>query len=59
MFLVPVEKHEQNAHLRPKGKIAELTLGYGSSVGNIRLIEEELQPLVNSWKAANPNIVPF
>ena len=65
MFHVPVEKHGQNAHLRPKGKIAELALGYGGSVGaltsmgalDMGLAEEELQPLVNSWRAANPNIV--
>lgn len=65
MFHVPVEKHGQNAHLRQKGKIAELALGYGGSVGaltsmgalDMGLSEEELQPLVNSWRAANPNIV--
>ena len=65
MFHVPVEKHGQNAHLRQKGKIAELALGYGGSVGaltsmgalDMGLTEEELQPLVNSWRAANPNIV--
>ena len=65
MFGVPVEKHGQNAHLRQKGKIAELALGYGGSVGALKsmgaiemgLSEEELQPLVDSWRAANPNIV--
>ena len=65
MFHVPVEKHGQNSHLRQKGKIAELALGYGGSVGaltsmgalDMGLTEEELQPLVNSWRAANPNIV--
>lgn len=65
MFHVPVEKHGQNAHLRQKGKIAELALGYGGSVGaltsmgalDMGLTEEELQPLVNSWRSANPNIV--
>lgn len=65
MFHVPVEKHGQNAHLRQKGKIAELALGYGGSVGaltsmgalDMGLQEDELQPLVNSWRAANPNIV--
>lgn len=64
MFGVPVEKHGQNSHLRQKGKIAELALGYGGSVGaltamgalDMGLAEEELQPLVNSWRAANPNI---
>ena len=67
MFDVPVEKHGQNAHLRQKGKIAELALGYGGSVGALKsmgaiemgLAEEELQPLVDSWRAANPNIVKF
>ena len=67
MFGVPVEKHGQNAHLRQKGKIAELALGYGGSVGALKsmgaiemgLLEEELQPLVDSWRSANPNIVRF
>lgn len=65
MFKVPVEKHGQNAHLRQKGKIAELALGYGGSVGALKamgaldmgLPEEELQPLVDAWRGANPNIV--
>ena len=64
MFKVPVEKHGQNAHLRQKGKIAELALGYGGSVGALKsmgaldmgLKEEELQPLVDMWRKANPNI---
>ncbi len=65
MFKVPVEKHGVNAHLRPKGKIAELALGYGGSVGALTnmgalkmgLTEEELQPLVEMWRASNPAIV--
>ena len=65
MFHVPVEKHGQNAHLRQKGKIAELALGYGGSVGALKsmgalemgLSEEELQPLVDAWRTSNPNIV--
>ena len=65
MFHVPVEKHGVNSHLRQKGKISELALGYGGSVGALKamgaidmgLSEEELQPLVNSWRQANPNIV--
>ncbi|HFI0113339.1 TPA: DNA polymerase [Streptococcus suis] len=65
MFGVPVEKHGQNSKLRQKGKIAELACGYGGSVGALKamgaldmgLSEEELQPLVNSWRQANPNIV--
>lgn len=67
MFGVPVEKHGQNSELRQKGKIAELACGYGGSVGALKamgaldmgLTEEELQPLVNSWRLANPNIVLF
>ena len=66
-FGVPVEKHGVNGNLRQKGKIAELALGYGGSVGALKamgaldmgLSEEELQPLVDSWRAANPNIVRF
>ena len=65
MFHVPVEKHGQNAHLRQKGKIAELALGYGGSVEALKsmgalemgLSEEELQPLVDAWRTSNPNIV--
>ena len=65
MFHVPVEKHGRNAHLRQKGKIAELALGYGGSVGALKsmgalemgLAEEELQPLVDAWRTSNPNIV--
>ena len=67
MFKVPVEKHGINSHLRQKGKIAELALGYGGSVGALKamgaldmgLSEEELQPLVNMWRNSNPNIVSF
>lgn len=65
MFGVPVEKHGVNGHLRQKGKIAELALGYGGSVGALKsmgalemgLSEDELQPLVSAWRDANPNIV--
>lgn len=64
MFGVPVEKHGVNGHLRQKGKIAELALGYGGSVGALKamgalemgVIEEELQPLVSAWRNANPMI---
>ena len=67
MFRVPVEKHGVNAHLRQKGKISELALGYGGSVGALKamgalemgLMEEELQPLVTAWRLANPQIVRF
>lgn len=67
MFGVPVVKHGVNGHLRQKGKIAELALGYGGSVGALKamgalemgLDKNELQPLVDSWRSANPNIVSF
>ena len=67
MFKVPVEKHGINGHLRQKGKIAELALGYGGSTGALKamgaiemgLTEEELPPLVDAWRQANPNIVKF
>lgn len=67
MFGVPVEKHGVNGHLRQKGKIAELALGYGGSVGALKamgaiemgLTEEELPDLVNAWRQSNPNIVRF
>lgn len=65
MFGVPVEKHGINGHLRQKGKIAELALGYGGSVGALKamgalemgLQEEELKPLVDAWRTSNPMIV--
>lgn len=65
MFHVPVEKNGVNGHLRQKGKIAELALGYGGSIGALKamgalemgLEEEELQPLVSAWRSSNPNIV--
>ena len=66
MFKVPVEKHGVNGHLRQKGKIAELALGYGGSIGAIKSMdkagsipEDELQPLVKDWRAASPNITKF
>ena len=67
MFKVPVEKHGINGHLRQKGKIAELALGYGGSVGALKamgaiemgLTEEELPPLVDAWRQSNPRIVEF
>ena len=67
MFHVPVEKHGVNGHLRQKGKIAELALGYGGSVGalismgalEMGLAEEELQPLVSAWRDSNPCITEF
>ncbi|MCD8301305.1 MAG: DNA polymerase [Clostridiales bacterium] len=67
MFGVPVEKHGVNSHLRQKGKISELALGYGGSVGaltamgalDMGLKEDELPGLVSAWREANPNIVNF
>lgn len=67
MFRVPVEKHGINGHLRQKGKIAELALGYGGSVGALKamgaldmgLTEDELPPLVEVWRQSNPKIVEF
>lgn len=67
MFHCKVEKHGENSHLRQKGKIAELALGYGGSVGALKAMgalemgipEDELQPLVDSWRIANPKIVQF
>ena len=67
MFHVPVEKNGINGHLRQKGKIAELALGYGGSVGALKamgalemgLTEDELQPLVDAWRSSNPNITRF
>ena len=65
MFGVPVVKHGINGHLRQKGKVAELACGYGGSSGalismgalKMGLTEDELTPLVNAWRASNPNIV--
>lgn len=67
MFKVPVEKHGINGHLRQKGKIAELALGYGGSVGALKamgaidmgLTEDELPTLVDAWRQSNPRIVQF
>lgn len=67
MFGVPVEKHGVNGHLRQKGKIAELALGYGGSVGALKamgalemgLQEDELPALVSAWRQSNPKIVQF
>lgn len=65
MFQVPIETVTRGSPLRQKGKIAELALGYGGSVGaltamgalELGLAEEELQPLVTAWRRANPRIV--
>ena len=65
MFRVPVEKNGVHGYLRQKGKIAELALGYGGSVGALKamgaldmgLQEAELKPLVDAWRESNPNII--
>lgn len=67
MFGVPVVKHGVNGELRQKGKIAELALGYGGSIGALKamsatklgLTEDELPSLVQMWRNASPNIVQF
>ena len=67
MFKVPLEEITKGSPLRQKGKIAELALGYGGSVGALTAMgavemgvaAEELQPLVTAWRAANPNITKF
>lgn len=67
MFHKPVVKHGVNGELRQKGKIAVLACGYGGSVGALKamgaldmgLQEEELQPIVDAWRAANPHITKF
>jgi len=67
MFCVPVVKNGINGHLRQKGKISELALGYGGSVGALKAMgavemgidEDELPVLVNAWRRANPRIVQF
>ena len=67
MFHCNVVKHGENGHLRQKGKQAELACGYGGSVGALKAFgalesgmkEDELKPLVDAWRAANPNIVEF
>ena len=65
MFKVPIGEITKDSPLRQKGKISELALGYGGSVGalkamgaiNMGLNEEELKPLVDTWRKSNPNIV--
>lgn len=67
MFGVPVVKHGVNGELRQKGKIAELALGYGGSIGALKamgatklgLTDDELPPLVQMWRNASPHIVQF
>ena len=67
MFGVPVVKHGINGELRQKGKIAELALGYGGSIGALKamgatklgLNDDELPPLVQMWRNASPHIVQF
>jgi DNA polymerase len=67
MFKVPVEKHGVNAHLRQKGKVAELACGYGGGVGALKafgadkmgLTDAEMQEIVNQWRSASPTIPRF
>lgn len=67
MFGVPVEKHGANSHLRQKGKISVLALGYGGGVAALEamggsklgLTEYEEKETVKLWRTANPNIVRF
>ena len=67
MFHRNVVKHGENGHLRQKGKQAELACGYGGSVGALKAFgalesgmkEDELKPLVDAWREANPHIVDF
>jgi len=67
MFGVPIEEIGKTSPLRQKGKIAELALGYGGSVGalvsmgavKMGLSEEELPELVSQWRGANPHITDF
>lgn len=67
MYGVKVEKHGENAHLRQKGKLSELSCGYGGSVGAMKkmtgskntLSDNELQEMVNNWRLANPHIVKY
>lgn len=67
MFKVPVEKHGVNGHLRQKGKVAELALGYGGGTGALKAMgalemgigEDELDGLVKTWRASNPHITDF
>jgi len=67
MFKVPIEEITKTSQLRQKGKISELALGYGGSVGaltamgalDMGVAEDELKPLVAAWRAANPNITRF
>lgn len=67
MFHIPQEsivKGNPNYEYRQKGKQATLSCGYGGGVGALKAMgakmpEEEMQPLVDAWRAANPNIVAF
>ncbi|TDQ39205.1 DNA polymerase [Aureibacillus halotolerans] len=67
MFKVPIEQIVKGSDLRQRGKVAELALGYQGGPGALiqmgaldeGMEESELKPLVNAWRAANPNIVKF
>lgn len=65
MFGVPVKKNGINGHLRPKGKVAELACGYQGGIGAMKrmggekmgLTDEEMQEIVDNWRAKSPKIV--
>jgi DNA polymerase len=67
MFHVPIEEVTKGSPLRQKGKISELACGYGGGVGALKAMgalemgveEDELQGLIDNWRAANPRIVNF
>ena len=67
MFHIPQEtivKGHPNYEYRQKGKQTVLSCGYGGGIGALKAMgakmpEEEMQPLVDAWRAANPNIVAF
>lgn len=67
MFKVPVEKHGINGHLRQKGKVAELALGYGGNIGALKafgadkmgMTDEDMAETVELWRNASPHVVAF
>lgn len=67
MFHVPIDCIDKGSDLRQRGKVATLALGYQGSVGALKSMgalkmgipEDELQPIVDSWREANSNIVRF
>jgi len=64
IYHVPVVKHGINGELRQRGKVAELALGYGGSVGAMKQMdttgsvpEEEMSGIVQQWRRESPAIV--